>query len=157
MFTISQDLLNNLTAKAKASERKRINYNIHKDESDTLQRFLNATEPETYVQPHKHENPDKRELFILVRGKIIMIEFDDFGNITEHKELSVESGNFAAEVSPRTWHTIIAIEPGTISLEIKDGPYKKSEDKNFAEWAPREEEKEKVEIYKQELLKKINL
>jgi len=62
----SAELLNEVIQKAKNSPRGRMNYNFHDDLVDPINRMLNAFEPGTYIQPHKHENPDKREVFILL-------------------------------------------------------------------------------------------
>ncbi|MFH1160714.1 MAG: hypothetical protein V1733_07185 [bacterium] len=49
--------------------------------------------------------------------------------------------NRQAKDSPeRIYHSIFALEPGTIVYEIKDGPYSPIDDKNFASWAPKEGE-----------------
>ena len=135
-ITISQ--LNELTEKARNSERLRMNYNFHRQLSDILQRMLNAMEPETYVQPHKHEDPDKREAFIILRGKILTVQFDSEGNITDHIILDRDAGYFGVEIEPGVYHTLISLEPGSVVYEVKDGPYNPIDDKNFAGWAPKE-------------------
>ncbi|HPF01332.1 MAG TPA: WbuC family cupin fold metalloprotein, partial [Bacteroidales bacterium] len=83
MYKVDITTINNLSQKAKASDRRRMNLNIHKTEEDVMQRFLNAMEPGTYIRPHKHEMPHKRELFAVVRGEFLMLEFDDTGNVTD--------------------------------------------------------------------------
>jgi len=135
---VSLAMLDELGEKAASSARLRLNYNFHDDLADPLNRMLNAFEPGTYVQPHKHENPDKREVFILLRGKLVVIFFDDLGNVTEHVLLDQEKGNYAVEIPERTWHTVISLEKQTVVYEIKDGPYLLLNDKNFASWAPKE-------------------
>jgi cupin fold WbuC family metalloprotein len=107
---------------------------------DRLQRLLNAIEPYSYIQPHKHEDPDKREIFFILRGRMVVVEYDDQGNITDHIILDASKGNFAVEIAERSWHSIISLEPGSVSYEFKDGPYDPIDDKNFARWAPREGE-----------------
>ena len=138
MIKIDTRLLDEISALGKASPRRRMNYNFHKEYSDTLQRMLNAMEPFSYIQPHKHENPDKREAFLALRGRFVVIEFDEFGNITDHTLLDPLKGNFGAEIPKCTFHTIIALDPDTVAYEVKDGPYTPNDDKNFASWAPKE-------------------
>ena len=138
MIKIDTRLLDKTSAQAKASVRRRMNFNFHKEYSDTLQRLLNAMEPLSYIQPHKHENPDKREVFFSLRGRIAVIEFDEQGHITDHILLDPLTGNFGAEIPERTYHTIIALDQGTVAYEVKDGPYSPIDDKNFATWAPKE-------------------
>jgi cupin fold WbuC family metalloprotein len=138
MIKIDTLLLDNTSAKAKVSPRRRMNYNFHKEYSDTLQRMLNAIEPFSYIQPHRHAHPDKREVFFALRGRIVVIEFDNLGNITDHTLLDPLSGNYGAEIPERTFHTIIALDHDTVAYEVKDGPYAPIDDKDFAPWAPKE-------------------
>lgn len=156
MIHINNQLIDQVSEKAKNSERNRMNYNFHTDLSDTLQRLLNAMEPGTYVQPHKHENPDKDEAFILLRGKALVVEFDPNGNITDHTILDYKSGNYGVEIKSRTFHSIVILEPGTVLYEVKHGPYLKIDDKCFASWAPREGEPGCKEFISQ-ILKKLNI
>lgn len=138
MKKIELQRLNELCIEAKNLPRKRKNYNYHDDLSDTLQRLLNAMQPDTYVQPHKHESPDKREVFILLTGKALVVTFNNNGEIEEHFILSRELGNFGVEIPEKKWHTVIVLEEDTVVYEVKDGPYSPVDDKNFAEWAPKE-------------------
>jgi len=156
MIKIDHFLLNKTSAQAKVAPRRRMNFNFHKDSSDTLQRLLNAMEPLSYIQPHKHEDPDKREAFFALRGRIVVIEFDELGNIADHMLLNPIIGNFGAEIPERTFHTIISLDPDTIAYEIKDGPYSPIDDKNFASWAPKEGDPD-ADAYIEDLLKELNI
>jgi cupin fold WbuC family metalloprotein len=156
MQKIDNKLLNEVSARAKQSPRRRMNYNFHKDYSDTLQRLLNAIEPGSYLRPHKHENPDKREVFTVLRGKVLVVEFDPEGNIVDHMILEPSAGSFGAEIPEKTFHCILALEPGTVVYEIKDGPYSPIDDKNFATWAPREGEDGCVD-YMDGILRRVGL
>ncbi len=138
MKKIDRNILNETSDKAKLSERKRMNLNFHPQLDDGLQRMLNAVDLGTYIQPHKHENPDKVEVFLVLRGRIAVVEFDDFGNITDYTILDYNKENYGAEIAPRTWHTIISLENGSVAYEIKNGPYNQAVDKDFASWAPKE-------------------
>lgn len=138
MIKIDRNFTDKLINQAQKSTRRRVNYNFHKELSDTLQRMLNVMNKDTYVQPHKHENPDKREAFIILKGKILVIEFDDSGNIKEHILLDQTQKNYGCEIAPGTWHTLICIEENSIIYEVKDGPYIQETDKIFAPWAPQE-------------------
>lgn len=138
MIKITSSLLENLSEQASLLNRKRKNYNFHKKDSDLLQRMLNALESTTYVRPHKHINPDKCEIFIVLKGKIVVIEFDDSGNIIDKIILCNALGNYCAEIVPASWHTAVSLEDGSVYYEIKDGPYNLYDDKVFAEWSPEE-------------------
>ncbi len=138
MIKIDTQLLDKTSEEAKAAPRRRMNFNFHKNSADTLQRMLNAIEPASYVQPHKHENPDKREVFFVLRGRMAVLEFDELGNITDLIILNPLKGNFGVEIPAKTYHTIISLEQDTVAYEVKDGPYNPLADKNFAPWAPEE-------------------
>jgi cupin fold WbuC family metalloprotein len=138
MKKIDESLLNEISVQAKSTPRLRKNYNFHADYADPLQRLLNAMEPFSYIQPHKHEDPDKREVFFSLRGRIAVFEFDETGIITDHIVLDPQNGQFGAEIPSRTFHTLISLDPGSVAYEVKDGPYILENDKNFAPWAPKE-------------------
>jgi cupin fold WbuC family metalloprotein len=138
MFIINQRLASSITDEAKNSARLRKNYNLHSDYADPVNRMLNAFEPGTYVRPHKHESPDKFEVFIVLSGKALVIRFDDAGAIIEHAVLNSAHGVYGVEFAPREWHTIVSLASGTVLFEIKPGPYVPIDDKNFASWAPPE-------------------
>lgn len=156
MIKIDERFISKISDKAKTSERRRMNYNFHKKDSETLQRMLNALEIDTYIQPHKHENPDKVEVFFVLRGRILVVEFDDNGNITDYIVLNSNKGNYGAEIPAKTWHTIIALEPGTVAYEVKDGPYNPKNDKTFAKWAP-DKDTQNSKKYIQKILKKLKV
>lgn len=155
MIRINEELINRISSQAKESPRKRMNYNFHSLASDPLQRMLNAIEPGSYIQPHKHEKPAKREAFFALRGKIAVIEFNDKGEITEHIILDPKKGNYGTEVKEGTWHMILALEPGSVAYEVKDGPYDPDDDKSFARWAPAEGD-HAADAYLQDIINSIN-
>ncbi len=146
MMKITDKLISAVSDKAKTSIRKRCIYNFHNNTSDYIQRLINAAEPDTYVHPHKHENPDKIEIFLILKGRVLVIEFNDNGKITDHIILDSEKGNKGVEISPKTWHSFIVLKEGSVLYEIKEGPYIMETDKIFAEWAPEEGTKEGQEF-----------
>lgn len=156
MKKINADLLKSLSRKARSRDRKRINLNFHDGDHDPLQRMLNAMQPGTYLQPHKHENPDKREVFLALTGRFVVIQFHDDGSIADHMILDPLEKEFATEVGPRTYHTIICLAPDSVIYELKDGPYDVADDKHFADWAPREGDPACME-YLEQLLLNLNI
>jgi len=154
LIRINQTLLDQVTEKARHAPRRRMNHNFHQTSDDLINRMLNAMEPGTYVRPHKHENPDKREAFLILRGRILVVCFDQTGNITDYVELNPATGNFGLEITPGSYHTLIALQSGSVLYELKDGPYDASNDKQFAPWAP-EEDTPEVAAYIQSILNQI--
>lgn len=138
MIIIDNATLSSLSQKAATSPRLRQGNNYHAKLTDPLQRMLNAFEPGTYVRPHRHIDQQKREVFIILKGRLLVMFFDDEGLETHRIELSSASGIHAVEIAPDEWHMATALEPGTVVYEIKDGPYDPATDKQFAPWAPEE-------------------
>ena len=75
---IDTTLLDKITSLAKESPRLRMNYNFHQSLEDKCHRFLNAVEPGTKVEIHRH--PTKDESFVLLRGKVRVNTYNDDGN-----------------------------------------------------------------------------
>lgn len=138
MIITDKKLLDNLTAQAKQSSRRRMNFNFHHGDEDILQRMLNALEPDTYVRPHKHENPGKNEVFIILRGRILVLEYNDDGSIHDYIILDTAAKNYTAEIPPGRYHSMISLDSGTVAYEIKKGPYLPDTVKKFAPWSPAE-------------------
>jgi cupin fold WbuC family metalloprotein len=156
MIHINRSITDDLIKQARSSSRKRRNFNFHDNPSDPLHRMLHAMEPETYVQPHKHENPDKREAFIILKGKVAVVEYSDQGEIKDFVILDPVAENYGVEIPPKTWHNLIVLDSGTIVYELKDGPWDPVDDKHFATWAPKEGE-EGCEAFKKKVLKLMGI
>jgi len=156
MIRINEDFVSQISEKAKHSARLRMNYNYHPRLDDPISRMLNAMEPGTYIQPHKHENPDRVEVFIALRGRFVVFTFDDAGNISDHYILDSREGNFGVEIPARVYHSLISLESGSVAYEIKEGPYFPATAKNFAPWAPNEND-EGTEAYMQMLLELVGI
>ncbi len=140
MKQIDDQLLDSLTRKAQGSSRRRANFNLHTDLNDPVQRLCNAIEPGTYIRPHRHAAPETSEVFLLVRGSAVLLFFDDSGLVLERSVLSARGPVFAAEIPPKTWHTMASLESGTVFFEVKQGPYVPVAGGNVAAWAPAEGE-----------------
>lgn len=154
MIKINENLIEKVSAIARSSIRKRTNLNFHDKSEALMQRMLNAMEPGTYIQPHKHENPDKSEAFFCLRGKILVVEFEEDGQVRDHILLDASKGNYGCEINPRTYHCIVSMETGSVAYELKDGPYDPTIDKHFAPWAPAEGDPDAAD-YLKNLLKKL--
>src|SRR5512145_2600706 len=117
MIVIDQQLVTGLAGEAKKSARLRKNHNFHSDYADPVNRMLNAFEPGTYVRPHKHESPDKCEVFLILTGRALALQFDDFGSVMEHLVLDASHGIYGVEFPARTWHSIVSLSSGTVLYE----------------------------------------
>ncbi len=144
MKRIDTKLLDDLTASAAASPRKRAHHNLHAALTDPVQRLCVAIEPGTYVRPHRHADPLTWEVFLMLRGSVAFLSFDDSGRVIERIILAAGGPDHAVEIPAGTWHAIASLEPGSIFFEVKQGPYKAPLTENSAAWAPAEGDPECV-------------
>ena len=119
---LNQELLNRLSAQAKASPRLRQNYDLRNTPDDKSQRMLNALEPGTELPIHRHL--DTSESVAMLRGKAVWIYYDDHGQVTGRYLIEAGGENPGIVVSMGQWHSLECLESGTVILESKDGAYK---------------------------------
>ena len=118
---ITQSLLDDLTAQAKASPRLRMNYDLRDSEQDGSQRMLNALEPGTVLPIHRHRATS--ETVVILRGRATQEFYDDQGRLTESVTMAPGSDCVGMSIAKGRWHKLISHESGTVILECKDGPY----------------------------------
>jgi cupin fold WbuC family metalloprotein len=157
---IDTALLDELSAEAKQSPRGRKNRNFHANDAQPGHRLLNAIEPGSYIMPHRHLDPNKDETMVVLRGSLGLVTFDDEGAVIDALKVSPAASNQSGYASDEadlrrrvvshggtpmgmdiphgTWHTVFALEPGTVFLEAKAGPYLPLTVDEKAPWAPAE-------------------
>ena len=119
---ITQSLLDNLTAQAKASPRLRMNLDLRNSAEDQSQRMLNAIEPGSPLPIHRHRASS--ETVVCLRGRLVEEYYDELERIcTEAIELSPNGPVVAVNIPAGQWHTAKALESGTVILEMKNGAY----------------------------------
>lgn len=135
---IDRTLLDELCAEAAASPRRRKNRNLHPHDHHPANRLLNAMQPDSYIPPHRHLDPDKDETFIVLRGLLGLVVFDDAGGMAYSARVGAGGAAIGIDVPHGTWHTAIALEPDTVFFEAKAGPYLPLTEAERAPWAPAE-------------------
>lgn len=118
---IDNNLLDQVTEQAKDSDRLRMNYNLHDSLDAKAQRLLNALEPGTILPIHRHGHT--AETYIVLRGSINVIFYDDNKIPVEQHLISPEQGVYGVHIPAGQWHTLEVKESGTVIFEVKDGPY----------------------------------
>lgn len=118
---IDKKLLDGVSERAKTSERLRMNYNLHEAADSKAQRLFNALEPGTLLPIHRHRHT--AETYILVRGRIDVIFYNDQGVEVERFVLNPSNGNYGVHIPKGQWHTLDVLERDTVIFEVKDGPY----------------------------------
>lgn len=135
---ISQEELRALSEQSRSAPRKRVHRNFHATYDEPVQRLLIAMQPGSYVRPHQHADDHRWEFMLALAGCAGLLEFDAAGTVLARYEMRPGGAQVAIEISAHTWHTLFALEPDTVLMEFKPGPYVAPTDKDFALWAPTE-------------------
>lgn len=117
---IDQRILDELTAKAKVSERLRMNLDLRNSPEDLSQRMLNAIEPGTDMPIHRHMKSS--ETVVCIRGHFEEFFYDE--NVVLTKVIDMVPGGNVLNVPAGMWHSLKSLESGTVLLECKDGAWK---------------------------------
>lgn len=117
---LDNELLDKVTAGAEASPRLRMNFNLHDSLDAKAQRLINVLLPGTILPIHRHRHT--AETYVLLRGKMFVVFYNEMGAQTERYLLDPAIGNYGIQIPAGQWHTAEVIEPSAI-LEVKDGPY----------------------------------
>ena len=119
---ITKAILDELTAQAKASPRLRMNMDLRNGPEDGSQRMLNAIEPGSPMTIHRHKFTS--ETVVCLRGRIVEEFYDELERIcTDRIELTPGGPNFLVNVPAGQWHTVRALESGSVLMEMKDGKW----------------------------------
>ena len=119
---ITQELLDSLTAQAKASPRLRMNLDLRNSPGDQSQRMLNAIEPGSPLPIHRHRKTS--ETIVILRGRLVEEYYDELERVcTDAIEFAPGGPVVALNIPAGQWHTLRALESGTVILEMKDGAY----------------------------------
>jgi cupin fold WbuC family metalloprotein len=151
--TITTATLDGLLVQARQSPRRRAIQRLHDDDWEHAHRMLNALVPGTYVRPHRHGDKYKGEGFILLRGRLAVLIFDEAGALNQSSScvLSQVAGCLGMDIPPGAWHSLVALEESVI-YETKGQPaggYVQDSDKDFAPWSPAEGDANAEDFVKQ--------
>ena len=128
-MVIDKKILDELIAKAKASERLRANLDLRNSHEDLSQRMLNALEPETVMPIHRHKGSS--ETCVCVRGHFEEYFYDENGNLTD--TIDMVPAGVVLNIEKGQWHSLKCLESGTVLFEAKDGPYHPLEEDEIME------------------------
>ena len=120
-MVIDSLLFDKLTVQAKASPRLRANLDLRNSDADSSQRMLNAIEPGSVVPIHRHQKTS--ETVVVLRGRVVEEYYSSDGVVEASYELAAGGPICALNIPAGQWHTLRALESGTVILEMKDGPY----------------------------------
>ena len=128
-MVITQAILDDLTRRAKNSPRLRMNLDLRNSEEDCSQRMLNAIEPGSPECIHRHQHTS--EIVVCIRGRVVEEFYDELdgsagspqGICTDSIVMTPNGPNVAVNIPAGQWHSIRAVESGSVVLSCKDGRY----------------------------------
>ena len=120
-MVIDQQLLDDLSTQAGESARLRMNLDLRNSDGDSSQRMLNAIEPGYVVPIHRHQKTS--ETMVVLRGRVVEEYYSSEGALEASYELAAGGPVCALNIPAGQWHTLRALESGTVILEMKDGAY----------------------------------
>lgn len=146
---IDPQMLDEISGRARRSPRKRINQNLHRSDDAACHRLLNAMEPDSFIQPHRHLEKEKDETLIVIRGEMGLILFDERGNIESKALLGPPGNTMIVNIPSGMFHTWISLKEGSVFFEAKAGPYRPLTEAEKASWAPAEGDESSAEYLAQ--------
>ena len=120
-MNIDNVLLDKLTAQAQTSPRLRRNLDLRNSDADSSQRMLNAIEPGSVVPIHRHQKTS--ETMVVLRGRVVEEYYSAGGTVEAAYDIAAGSPICALNIPAGQWHSLRAMESGTVILEMKDGAY----------------------------------
>ena len=92
--------------------------------------MLNAIEPGSVLPIHRHQKSS--ETVVCLRGRLVWEFYDELERIcTETVELSPNGPVVALNIPIGQWHTVKALESGSVILEMKNGAYEPIAEKDI--------------------------
>ena len=102
MKIINSVLLDEICKQAKESPRLRMNYNLHSELDEPVQRLMNALEPGTEIPVHRHRHTD--ETYLVLRGSLNVVIFNEKKEQLEKILLDPLKGSYGVSVPAGQWH-----------------------------------------------------
>lgn len=131
MKSLSPASLDALVLQAQQSPRRRANLNLHDSLDASVQRLAIAMEPDTVIFPHRH--PKTFELLTALRGRFVVLHFDDAGTVTQRMVLGEDCA--VIEYAAGTWHAVLSLDSGGVIFEVKQGAYVPIGEVDTAPWS----------------------
>lgn len=137
---IDAGLMQGLLEAARNSPRMRANRVLNDSVADGAQRLVNVMLHGSYFTPHRHRQPPKSETLLVLKGRLAHYIFADDGQVIDCRVLGDGLPEQGIDIAAGQWHTVLVLSDHCICFEVKSGPYDPATDKEFAPWAPAEDD-----------------
>lgn len=125
-----------LVSSARSAPLGRARLCLHHGVEDPLHEMIIAFVADSYIPPHRHLG--RTESFHLLQGTVVVVLFNDAGEITQRIRLSAESVQEPRvyRLQKTVWHTVVVLSQTAVLHEVTSGPFNPTSTET-APWAPR--------------------
>lgn len=126
---------------AAAEPKRRARLNLHHDDSDLIHEMIIAFRGDSLNMPHRHVG--KSESMHVMRGRLIVVIFDDDGKEIRRTMLGAKDWRGIPNVfrmAAPLWHTVIPLDDKVVVHETTNGPFMPGQNMEIPPWAPAESE-----------------
>ncbi len=120
-----------------ALSRRQVSYELDMFSTTDLVSSCAANSSRTGSVGKGQRRIDRWELVTVLRGRFDVLIFTSDGVVKSRVVLGSQ-GASVAEIAGGEWHSVVFHAPAAVVLEVKAGPYEPQLDKEFASWAPPE-------------------
>lgn len=139
---IGAEYLSRLKVKRNNNSENKCMLCLHNDERANMHEMINVYAKGEYIRPHCH--PKKTETKIVFEGKMLVVLFDQNGDIRDEIVLSDDKKDyFMIRIEKGIIHCNIPLSD-VIFYEAITGPYMGNDDSVFPAWAPETDNKEEI-------------
>ncbi|MBB3104184.1 WbuC family cupin fold metalloprotein [Azomonas macrocytogenes] len=134
---LDRKLFDGLAETARTVPRRRYHHGFHAL-SEPCHRMVVGLQPDSYIAPHCHLDPDKSENLIVLRGQLGLLLFTEGGAVSDTRVMAAGGDCLGVDLPPGTFHALVVLAPDTMMFECKAGPYLPLREDERAAWAPGE-------------------
>lgn len=128
MVKIDDELLGNLTIDALDRQFQQMDYSLFDSCDSQTNIKIRVLLPTAPIPIRRNRKSD--EAYVLIRGKLFVVLYNEMGGQTERLLLDESKGSYGVKIPRDQWFSIEVVEPSTI-LEIKNGDTEKIDENDI--------------------------
>lgn len=137
IISITSDMVEDIKAKAAASEIGRHRICLHQSVEDRTQEMVIACRGDTIMPPHRHP-AGRSESYHVIEGAMKVLFFDDDGNLNDCLEMAEHGSDkpYLYRLSAPRWHTAYPVTDWLVYHEVLTGPFHADQVVEYPKWMP---------------------
>jgi cupin fold WbuC family metalloprotein len=146
LIEVDDATIDMLIEAAGTEPKRRARLNLHNSDDDLLHEMIIAFRKDSLNMPHRHVG--KSESMHVIRGRVVVICFDDAGSPTRRVTLGRDplqtkwgpQAPIVFRMAAPIWHTVIPLDDVVVVHETTNGPFVPGHNMEIPPWAPQENE-----------------